>query len=356
MKAHIAYFDVLRVIAIFAVIILHVAVAHYNEINIFSFNWEMSNMWSSLVRWGVPVFVMISGALFLDPAREIDLHKLYSKNILHIGIILIFWSICYAGLGFLIGSSKGNIEKLITHTVLGNFHLWFLYMLLGLYIIIPLLRPICKDTKLIRYFLVLSIFFSFLVPTIIDILTGLDLIMPDSIFAKTLLVINQLLNDQIHFHFTVGYVAYFVLGYFLHKITLLPYQRKIIYILGILGGSFTIFFSRSISHIAQTPFNIYSNLTLNVLCESVAVFIFVKFHLNILPSKLLTIFNYLAKRVLGIYLIHTAVQSCLSKINISSTSFNPLISIPLIALLIFGLSWIGTEIIRKIPWLGKRII
>lgn len=359
MKTHIAYFDVLRVIAILAVIILHVAAAHFNDTDVFSFAWEMSSMWNGLVRWGVPVFVMISGALFLDPEKEFDAHKLYSKNILHIGTILIFWSGCYAGLGFLIGSSKGNIENLIPHMVLGHFHLWFLYMLLGLYIIVPLLRPICKNMKLMRYFLILSMFFSFLAPTIIKILTGLDLIMPNSIPAKGLLAANHLLDHNMNFHFTLGYVAYFVLGYYIHHIHLSSKQRKSIYVLGILGGGFSIFFTRFISHIAHTPFDFYSggNLTLYVLFEALAVFVFVKYHINILSSKLTAIFNYLAKCVLGIYLIHAGVQSCLSKFfGISSTNFNPLLSIPLIALLIFFLSWIGAEVVRRIPWLGKRII
>ena len=80
MKTHIAYFDVLRVIAILAVIVLHVAVKPFGNTDVFSFTWEMANMWEGLVRWGVPVFVMISGALFLDPTREISFHKLYSKN------------------------------------------------------------------------------------------------------------------------------------------------------------------------------------------------------------------------------------------------------------------------------------
>lgn len=358
-KTHIVYFDVLRVVAILAVLILHVAAVHFHDTDVFSFAWEMSNMWDGLVRWGVPVFVMISGALFLDPAREIDLRKLYSKYILRMGTILVFWSVCYAELGFLTGVYKGNTEKLIAHMVLGHFHLWFLYMLLGLYMIVPLLRPICKDIKLMRYFLILSIFFSFLAPTIIQILTGLDLIMPDSIPAKGLLAANHLLDKNIHFHFTLGYVAYFVLGYYIHQISLSSTQRKSIYVLGILGGGFAIFFTRFISHIAYIPFDFYSegNVTLYVLFEALAVFVFIKYHIHTFSLKLTAVFNYLAKRVLGIYLIHAGVQGCLSKFfGISGTYFNPLLSIPLIALLIFFLSWVGTEAVRRIPCLGQKII
>ena len=255
------------------------------------------------------------------------------------------------------GSSQGNIEKLIANTVLGHFHLWFLYMLLGLYIIVPLLRPICKDIQLTRYFLIISLIFSFLIPTVTKVFTGLDLIMPNSVFSMGLKTINSLFNEHIHFHFTLEYVAYFVLGYYLHQLTLLPKQRKIIYLLGLLGGLFTIFYSHFVSHITHSHFTIYGNLTLNVLFETLAVFVFVKYHVHVLPEKLITFFNYLSKRVFGIYLVHAGVQGFLSKFfSVSSSSFNPLISIPCVALLIFCLSWIGTELIRKIPWIGKRIV
>lgn len=359
MKTHIKYFDVLRVIAILAVITLHVAAAHSTDTDVFSFTWEMSNMWDGLTRWGVPVFVMISGALFLDPTREFSFHKLYSKNIFHITSVLLFWSVGYALLGFVMGSSQGNIEKLIANTVLGHFHLWFLYMLLGLYIIVPLLRPICKDIQLTRYFLIISLIFSFLIPTVTKVFTGLDLIMPNSFFSMGLKAINSLFNGHIHFHFTLEYVAYFVLGYYIHQTALLPYQRKIIYLLGILGWTFSISFAQFVAHTSHINFDFYSggNVTLYVLFESLAVFVFVKYHINILSEKVLTFFNYLSKRVLGIYLIHAGIQSCLSKFfGLSSWSFNPLISIPSIALLIFCLSWISTEIIKRIPWLGKKII
>ncbi len=357
MKEHILYFDVLRVVAILAVIILHVAVSHFHDTDVFSFMWEMSNMWDGIVRWGVPVFVMISGALFLNPEREITFNKLYSKNILHLVIVLLFWSVFYALCGFIAGPFKGNLEKFVVYTVLGNFHLWFLWMVLGLYIIVPLLRPICKDIKLVRYFLFIGLFFSFLIPTFVKILTGLDLIKPNSYFVKVLDFVNIMQNEKILFHFTLGYVAYFVLGYYIHSVSVTAIQRKIIYILGILGGAFTVFYSQIISQTANTPFNIYDNLTINVLFESLAVFVFVKYNIHHLPKTIISMFSYLSKYVLGIYLAHAFIQSFLSKfLNISANSFNPLFSIPLIALLIFVLSWIITAFIKRIPILNKYII
>ena len=358
MKGHIVYFDVLRVIAILAVITLHVATAHFYNTDVLSFTWGVSNMWDGLVRWGVPVFVMISGALFLDPTREIDFHKLYSKNIFHIVCALLFWSFCYAGVGFVTGPSQGNVEKLLEHIVIGHFHLWFLYMLLGLYIIVPLLRPICRDIKLVRYFLLLSLFFSFLIPSIVRILTGLDLAFPDSIYSRSLRGVNKLF-EQTYFHFTLGYAAYFVLGYYIHRLQLSANQRKVLYLLGILGWECSILFTQFVSRTTHQLFDFYTgwDVMLPVLFETLAVFVFVKYHIHMLPAKLISVFNYLSKCVLGIYLVHVGVQSCLDVcFNLSSTSFNPLFSIPLITFLVFILSWAFVEIIRRIPLLNKYII
>ncbi len=49
----------------------------------------------------------------------------------------------------------------------GHYHMWFLFMIVGLYLIVPfLLRPIVRDEKLLRYFLLLTLIFTFLLPQI----------------------------------------------------------------------------------------------------------------------------------------------------------------------------------------------
>lgn len=358
-QGHVVYLDILRVVAILAVVPAHIAVVHFANTDVFSTTWDISNIWNCLCRWSVPVFVMISGALFLDPTREISFHKLYSQNICRIGRVLIFWSIAYALLDFITGPFQGNKRILITHIITGHFHLWFLYMLLGLYCIVPLLRPICKDMKLVRYFLVLSLFFSFLVPSIVKFLTGLTLIAPHPILSETLKTINILFDYRFYFHFTLGYVAYFVLGHYMHQVLLQSKQRKFIYALGILGWTFSIVFTRIVSHTIHGSFDFYTggDGTLWALFESLAIFVFVKQHAHLLSSKLIAVFHSFSKYVLGIYVIHMGVRDCLSKIfDIYSTDFNPLFSIPLLALLILCWSWIGTEIIKRIPWLEKRIL
>ena len=64
MEKRCIYFDILRIVACFAVIIIHVCSWYlYSDIN--SPNWQVFNFYNSIVKWSVPIFVMISGALFL---------------------------------------------------------------------------------------------------------------------------------------------------------------------------------------------------------------------------------------------------------------------------------------------------
>ena len=353
-KERILYLDVLRVIAIFAVIIFHIAGLPFKGIKDPNF-WEMTNMWFC----GVPVFVMISGALFLNPSREVTIHKLYTKNIFRLISILLFWSVIYACVN-LITEPGQNTITFFRSIVAGHFHLWFLYMLLGLYMIVPVLRPICKDLKLTRYFLVLFIIFSCLFPTIAQILSGLKLVMPHNMLIPYLINgINSTLYFKMHLHFTLGYITCFVLGYYMSRAELSSKQRKVIYVLGILGVLLPIFFVESITRISKVPFDFYSGPEKNVfvLFATLAVFVFVKYNAHRLSGQFKKIFTYLASSVLGIYLTHIFVQICLIKFfNLLNISFNPLFAIPLIALIIFIISLIITEIIKKIPILNKYTI
>lgn len=81
--------------------VIHVAADNWNAADVRSFEWQVFNFYDSLVRFGVPVFVMISGALFLKPDKDIPVKKLYSKYIFRIVIAFVFWSFIYAARGYM---------------------------------------------------------------------------------------------------------------------------------------------------------------------------------------------------------------------------------------------------------------
>ena len=149
----VVYLDVLRILATFAVITIHVCTQNWNRVPLNSYEWNVFNIYSSFSRWAVPIFVMISGALFLDNRRTINIKKLYTKNILRIITAFIFWSMLYAIIeNVVFGKNRVNIKLFIRSFIVGHYHLWFLPMILGLYILTPILRKITSDKKTTEYF------------------------------------------------------------------------------------------------------------------------------------------------------------------------------------------------------------
>lgn len=153
------YFDFLRVLAIFAVIVIHVAAQNWYTTDMHSFEWAAMNFYDSIVRWAVPIFVMISGALFLS--KDIPIRKLYSKYIFRIFTAFIFWSFMYAVKKYM---ESGDIVQAFMYFLRGEFHMWFLFMIVGLYMIVPFVKKIAESESLTKYFLVLAFIFSFVMP------------------------------------------------------------------------------------------------------------------------------------------------------------------------------------------------
>lgn len=80
----VGYFDILRIVSIFFVIVIHVTSVGLRLCETATPTWNVNWLLNSVSRWAVPVFFMVSGALFLEPSREITLKKLYKKSIFHI--------------------------------------------------------------------------------------------------------------------------------------------------------------------------------------------------------------------------------------------------------------------------------
>ena len=86
------YLDLLRVFATFAVIFLHVCGSELLAASP-SRNWYIEVAGSGLVRWCVPVFVMISGALFLVPSRKVTYREILTIRLSRLLIAYVFWTV-----------------------------------------------------------------------------------------------------------------------------------------------------------------------------------------------------------------------------------------------------------------------
>ena len=341
-QTRIVYFDYLRIFAMFAVMVLHVAAQNWYNTPVNTFEWQTFNVFDSLMRWGVPVFVMISGALFLG--KEHPIEKIYKKNILRLLVAMFFWSIIYAlWQTFAVKVVTSKTDFLVA-VINGHAHLWFIYMIIGLYMISPLLRKIVEDRKLAWYFVILSFVFSFLLPELVSIIR---------IKAELPANLIQGVSSALRISMVTGFSGYFVLGYLLNTAKIDKKKERLIYILGILGLLFTILFTALISLRKGTPIaDYYENMTVNVLLSSVAVFVFSKLHLNkpFKNEKKQQMVLFLSNCSFGAYLIHLLIIYMLDYFwHFNSLSFNPVVAVPVISVIVFIVSIAISALLNKIP-------
>ena len=164
-------------------------------------------VYNSFTRFGVPVFFMLSGMFLLDPRKEMPVKK-WLQKIWKLLLAFILWSAFYAFQSVIFHGLKGGWDSVteemwssaITRLVMGHGHMWFLMDLLGFYLMLPVFRKICEDIKVLGYFLLLWVVVRFVITTLMpEVGNGL-------LFMKT---------DSLHLYFLIGYVGYFMGGYFL---------------------------------------------------------------------------------------------------------------------------------------------
>ena len=332
------YFDFLRVFGAFAVIVLHVAASKWYTTDIHTFEWEAMNFYDSIVRWAVPVFVMISGALFLS--RDIPVRKIYGKYIFRIFTAFVFWAFFYVCLDYVDMSIMG------INFIHGRFlHMWFLFMIAGLYMIVPFVKKIAESEFLTKYFLVIAFFFAFLFPQTVNII---------SIFSERDGEFARSLANNFHLQFVGGFTAYFLLGYFLNNALISRRAEHLIYIAGIAGFAATVLMSLHASLFIGKPSGIfYNEHTVNVMFESISVFVFFKAKFN-RPSRII---RALSQYSFGAYLVHVAVIGIITnKLGLDTLTFNPLLSIPVISVIVFVISFGISAVLNHIPVIKKYIV
>lgn len=140
-RRRVIYFDILRIVAIFFVVFVHLAAQHWADVDVSSRAWFAFNLYCTTGKWSVPIFVMISGALFLG--RDVSISSILKKNVARIATVFLFWSGCYALIDLVFRHAP--LSVVLSQFITGHYHLWFLYMIVGLYLLIPLLRPIASE-------------------------------------------------------------------------------------------------------------------------------------------------------------------------------------------------------------------
>ena len=343
-----AYADLLRAVATIAVIVLHLAGSQMHAVGVNTAAWTAFNTYDGLVRWCVPVFVMLSGAFLLDPKKS-ERWSTLALRILRIFVALVVWAAVYAVVDHVAAGGRlswSGFKAALWSAVLGNthYHLWFLYMIIGLYLVTPILRAFVRGASRadFHYFFLLTFLVAILLPTLLK-------------FRPSQTV--SLYLNRLNIHLVLGYVGYYVAGYYLKHYTIGRIAEAIIYVLGVGGGFLTVWGTAVLSRRAGGLNDIlYGYLTPNVCAMAVAVFVLFRYVLGISEERdRRRRMSGVARISFGIYLVHDLFIMLLRALDITTLSFLPALSVPLLAAVVFLLSFATAWLLSKIPFLGPYL-
>ena len=338
--------DIARILATFAVIVLHAACTGFHgtfepKTNLF----QVCNFYNVFSKFCVPVFVMLSGMFLLDPKHEYPLKKLYFKKILRLVTAFVFWSLFYVGVNNSHVRPLPSFYDLLCQFVRGQYHLWFIFMISGLYMLTPILRLIAKDEKMLSYSIILGFIFVFLYNPTVEI--------------PKVGKITEMIVTRLRINFVGGYITYFLLGYWLSTHVLDRKKRIVIYILGMIALLATTIINGVLSFYKNVPNEyVFGNLWANILFASLAVFVFCQytFKEKKFSPWMCKAISKTAELSFGIYLIHVFILDHLKWIGMPHFFIHPLFSVPIMSVLTFVFSFCAVYVISKIPFFNKYVI
>lgn len=339
-------YDLLRIIAAFSVVMLHSAAQHWYELPIDSMDWKIVNAYDACFRFGVPVFVMISGAVFLDPGRELDVKRLYRHNILRFVVIYLLWGAVYGLLdSFHYGFANLTWKEILKEMAWGRYHLWYLPMLLGIYVLLPILRSWVQHAqrKNLQYFLTLFVVLQVLRETVIS-------------FVKNQELLHYLSLGEIQM--VCSYLGYFVLGYYIAHVGIPRKFHKYFYLAAIPGAMLNVLISCAQTVRDGSPNGtVYDSFGLFTFLIVVAVFLLFTERLqsHSWSGSGAAVITEVSKGTLGIYLMHIGVIEQLELWGIHSAMVPVTVGVPLLATLVFVLCYVPAALLRRIPWVGRYI-
>lgn len=145
------FLDVLRVLATCAVVLMHVLTGA-TDVTDASIMPEYRSLLLSvmdLVTWCVPIFLLISGYLFLNPERTLTYPVMIKKYCRRIALAILLFGVPYAASELVVAERTFRIRMIpeaLKMTLMGHTwsHMWYLYLILFLYLITPLLKKVLR--------------------------------------------------------------------------------------------------------------------------------------------------------------------------------------------------------------------
>ena len=338
-----AWADVLKIVSAFAVVWIHTTANVYDDFHNKSWIWYL--LVSSFQTFGVPCFYMVSGALLLSSNTSIKTSL--QKRVPRILIPLIFWSIVYILLRkFILGENLDILTSVIKLFFESQYyHLWFMYPLLGLYFLLPIIALLFKEKENHNLLLYCLMIFLFVPATFYSILS-----------------ITGFWTDRPWFALGFPELGLFILGKVLFdRRGQLQKYKKFLPILILFGYLLTVISSYYLStHFLSPRKDFFETQRIPVIIYCSSIFALFVCSFSNINTKLKLIFSELGNLSFGIYLIHPLLMALIKDIHLTGPiaftinkggNFNMFLG----AVFYFVLSGVIIFFISKIPLVKKLI-
>lgn len=343
----IQYINKLRILSIYMVVTAHVTIGLTMPLTPLTFNWWLGTAIFYACFCSIPVFVMISGALLLDPSREESPREFYRKRMIRVGVPLAVWSIVYLFVRAFIDQERltaGRVFELIL-TADPYYHLWFLYMIVGLYLVTPVLRTFVRHaTQRERVFVIV-----------------LMLILA-SAYGQADNVLWQ--NQRSIFTLFIPYIAFYLLGFELGRIDPRKMPPAKYIVLGVLLcvvylAAFAPLFVARHGGVGPGERFLFDFFTPPIVLPSIAIFWMARRRDALgapatgFPKKAV---EWVASTTLGIYALHPLILNRLQHALRNHTSEGGfLLGVLAVPLVTFALGYLITSILMNIPVLRRAV-
>lgn len=332
------YLDAIRVLACVMVIVMH------SPMPVSDSSWGVVlTLVSYFTAPCIGLFFMVSGALLLPV--ELSTRDFLMKRLSKMLYPTLCWSLFYIGCNVVKGATDGAgvLTSLLAlpFTAQGHGVLWFMYTLIGLYLLAPVVSPWLKliNERTLRFYL---------------LLWGVTLCVP---FLS--LAFNIQINAEYMLFYFSGYAGYFLLGYYLHT-----------YVKNLSGGvKKTCLFSVLGVLVVLVPpvlcklfhwevdfYSLFWYLSIGVATMCLFWFVLLRcFHLLNQSNRLTLALAELSKMSFGIYLVHIFIMRDILWHWSFMASLSVWIQIPVCSVLTLALSYGVVKLISKLPF-SKYII
>ncbi len=348
------YIDYLKGLGILLVVLLHVTSNYWYSGC--SANLYFYMLVFCLCSIAVPLFFTCTGAVMLDREEAIPTKKLYSRYILRILISLLiysaiyeFWAYCKEGM---FGSLKygASLSKNLLYSDV-NVVLWFLYAILGAYMMMPVLSVFTRHASRRELCYYLAVAFLCNVACSLSRISALSFL-------------STMFWGFSYVGIFMNYTGYFIMGYYLSHYEIAEGRKKILYVVCVGLLLATIIAQAKIImvwHYSGTGF--FDYLSPNTAILAAGLFLLMKNRKWKMDGAIFHFFQGAGRLSLGIYLIHMGFVAIFVEgdFGIANTYLKWCESLPtegvilLNTVIIFLCSYAMSFLLRKIPRIGRYL-